>query len=127
MTKQKKALPSKWQASNKAMRAVQVAFYVDEQVQNKIRQVACLNGMSPSDMIRQITRLPVSAPPKRPRLTASLNQDDYAQLATRYKLDAQDTLEIKRRVMQELIEFATDEDNTDASTDTSIMDNGTTQ
>ena len=112
MTKQKKELPSKWQASSKAMRAVQVAFYVDEQVQIKIRQVACLNGMSPSDMIRQITRLPVSAPPKRPRLTASLNQDDYVQLAKRYGLDPKDSLEIKRRVMQELIEFATeDEEN----------------
>ncbi len=111
MTK-KKELPSKWQASKKAMRAVQVAFYVDEQVQNKIRQEACLNGMSPSDMIRQITQLPVSAPPKRPRLTASLNKDDYALLAQRYDLDPEDTLEIKRRVMQELIEFATeDKDN----------------
>ncbi len=107
----KKELPSKWQASSKAMRAVQVAFYVDEQVQNKIRQIACLNGMSPSDMIRQITKLPVSAPPKRPRLTASLNQDDYVQLATRYDLDPQDTLEIKRRVMQELIDFATQDGN----------------
>ena len=107
--KPKKELPSKWAASNKALRAVQVAFYVDEQVQNKIRQVACLNGMSPSDMIRQITKLPVSAPPKRPRLTASLNQDDYVQLAERYNLDPEDTLEIKRRVMQELIEFATED------------------
>jgi len=106
----KKELPRKWQASNKAMRAVQVAFYVDEKVQNKIRQVACLNGISPSDMIRQITKLPVSAPPKRPRLTASLNQEDYEQLAKRYQLDPQDTLEIKRRVMQELIEFATKDD-----------------
>jgi len=108
--KQKKDLPSKWQASDKAMRAVQVAFYVDEQVQNKIRQAACLNGMSPSDMIRQITKLPVSAPPKRPRLTASLNKDDYSQLAERYNLEEDDTLEIKRRVMQELIEFATQYD-----------------
>ena len=112
----KKELPSKWQASNKAMRAVQVAFYVDEQVQNKIRQVACLNGMSPSDMIRQITKLPVSAPPKRPRLTASLNQEDYVLLAERYNLDPADTLEIKRHVMQELIDFATEEeDNSDIS------------
>lgn len=116
MTKQKKELPSKWQASNKAMRAVQVAFYVDEQVQTKIRQVACLNGMSPSDMIRQITKLPVSSPPKRPRLTASLNQEDYIQLAQRYDLDPEDTLEIKRRVMQELIDFATgDIDDKDIS------------
>jgi len=106
MTKKQKELPKKWQASNKAMRAVQVAFYVDEKIQTKIRQDACLQGMSPSDLIRQITQLPVSAPPKRPRLTASLNSDDYELLAVRYDLNAEDTLEIKRRVMQELIEYA---------------------
>lgn len=104
-----KALPKKWQASDKAMRAVQVAFYVDEQVQNKIRHDACIKGISPSDMIRSITQLPVSSPPKRPRLTASLNQDDYQVLAERYGLDPTDTLEIKRHVMQELIEYATDD------------------
>ena len=105
MTKKTKELPKKWQASNKALRAVQVAFYVDEKIQIKIRQDACLQGMSPSDLIRQITQLPVSAPPKRPRLTASLNADDYKLLAVRYNLSAEDTLEIKRCVMQELIEY----------------------
>ncbi len=105
-SKQTKQLPKKWQASDKAMRAVQVAFYVDEKVQHKIRQEACLQGISPSDMIRSITHLPVSSPPQRPRLTASLNQEDYRQLAERYGLDPEDTLEIKRRVMQELIDYA---------------------
>ena len=111
MTEKKRELPHKWQATSKALKAVQVAFYVDEQVQNKIRQDACLQGISPSDMIRYITQLPVSSPPKRPRLTASLNSDDYALLAERYNLDANDTLEIKRRVMQELISYATDEES----------------
>ena len=105
MTKKPKALPKKWQASDKALRAVQVAFYVDEKIQTKIRQDACLQGMSPSDLIRQITQLPVSAPPKRPRLTASLNSDDYKLLAARYDLNPEDTLEIKRHVMQELIDY----------------------
>lgn len=104
-----KQLPKKWQASDKAMRAVQVAFYVDEKVQNKIRKDACIKGISPSDLIRTITQLPVSSPPKRPRLTASLNQEDYQLLAERYGLDAEDTLEIKRRVMQELIDYASEE------------------
>ncbi|HFE37550.1 MAG TPA: hypothetical protein ENK06_03890 [Gammaproteobacteria bacterium] len=107
MSKKQKDLPKKWQASNKAMRAIQVAFYVDEKIQTKIRQDACLKGISPSDLIRQITQLPVSAPPKRPRLTASLNPDDYAMLAARYNLNPEDTLEIKRKVMQELIKYAT--------------------
>jgi len=119
MTDKKIELPKKWQASNKAMRAVQVAFYVDEKVQTKIRQHACLQGMSPSDMIRQITELPVSSPPKRPRLTASLNNEDYELLAERYGLNPDDTLEIKRRVMQELIDYATSEENdcSDAKSD----------
>jgi len=107
MTDKKKELPKKWQASSKALRAVQVAFYVDEQVQTKIRQDACMKGISPSDLIRTITQLPVSAPPKRPRLTASLNANDYTMLAERYGLEVSDTLEIKRRVMEELIEYAT--------------------
>ena len=106
MSEKKSELPRKWQASDKAMRAVQVAFYVDEKIQTKIRQDACLKGISPSDLIRQITQLPVSAPPKRPRLTASLNKNDYDLLASRYSLNPQDTLEIKRHVMQELIEYA---------------------
>ena len=110
MTENKKELPKKWQASSKAMRAVQVAFYVDEKVQNKIRQEACLKGISPSDMIRHITDLPVSAPPKRPRLTASLNHEDYQLLAERYNLNPEDTLEIKRRVMEELISYTTSDD-----------------
>ncbi len=108
----KKTLPEKWQASTKALRAVQVAFYVDEKIQTKIRQDACLKGISPSDLIREITRLPVSPPPKRPRLTASLNKEDYDLLATRYDLNSEDTLEIKRRVMQELIDYAADCKNT---------------
>ena len=113
--KQKKPreLPQKWQASNKAMRAVQVAFYVDEKVQNRIRRDACLKGISPSDMIRTITELPISSPPKRPRLTATLNNDDYKLLAERYNLEPEDTLEIKRRVMQELIDYTTEEEGGD--------------
>jgi len=107
MAKKQKELPKKWQASSKAVRAVQVAFYVDDQIQTIIRQNACLQGISPSDLIRQITQLPVSAPPKRPRLTATLNPDDYELLAQRYSLNPDDSLEIKRHVMQELIEYAT--------------------
>jgi hypothetical protein len=112
-SKNKKELPKKWQASDKAMRAVQVAFYVDEKVQNKIRRDACIRGISPSDMIRSITQLPVSSPPKRPRLTASLNQEDYQALAERYGLDPNDTLEIKRHVMQELIDYTSSESSDD--------------
>jgi len=102
----KKDLPANWQRSDKAVKAVQVAFYVDEQVQKSIRQTACLQGMSPSDMIRRIINLPVSSPPKRPRLTASLSSQDYQDLAKRYGIDSADSLEIRRRVMQELIHFS---------------------
>jgi len=107
----KKDLPANWQRSDKAVKALQVAFYVDEQVQKSIRQTACLQGISPSDMIRTIINLPVSSPPKRPRLTASLCPQDYQELAKRYGVDSTDCLEIKRYVMQELIDFSNQHNN----------------
>lgn len=99
-------LPEKWKRSSKAVKAVQVAFSLDEAIQKKIRRSACLQDISPSDMIRSIVKLPTSAPPKRPRLTASFTPLDYEILAQRYGVDANDTLEIKKHVMQELIDFA---------------------
>lgn len=103
-------LPEKWKKSSKAVKAVQVAFSLDETIQRKIRRSACLQDISPSDMIRSIVQLPTSAPPKRPRLTASFTPQDYEELAKRYGIDATDTLEIKKKVMEELIKYA-DEDH----------------
>lgn len=98
-------VPEKWQSSVKAVKAVQVAFDMDEKVQKEIRKAAVEASLSPSDQIRLILGLPVHKKPKRPRLTVSLSHEDYQTLAEKYQLDADQQLEIKRKLMDELIEF----------------------
>jgi hypothetical protein len=99
-----KNMPDKWQSSVKAIKAVQVAFDMDEKVQLSIRKQALEAGLSPSDQIRDILGLPINKRPKRPRLTVSLGPDDYLVLAEKYNLKAEQQLEIKRKLMEELIE-----------------------
>jgi len=98
-----KKIPEKWQSSVKAMKAVQVAFDMDEKIQLSIRKEALEAGLSPSDQIRDILGLPVNKRPKRPRLTVSLAPTDYQVLAEKYGLKADQQLEIKRKLMDELI------------------------
>ena len=98
-----KKIPEKWQSSIKAMKAVQVAFDMDEKIQLSIRKEALEAGLSPSDQIRDILGLPVNKRPKRPRLTVSLAPTDYQVLAEKYGLQAVQQLEIKRKLMDELI------------------------
>lgn len=98
--------PARWQSSDDAIRAVQVAFDVEEAVLSAIRRAAFESNLSTSDQIREILGLSVSSRPKRPRLTVSLAPSDYEILATRYALPSEDRLAIKERVTRELIEFA---------------------
>ena len=97
-------IPDKWQSSIKAIKAVQVAFDMDEKIQLSIRKEALDAGLSPSDQIRDILGLSVNKRPKRPRLTVSLAPEDYQVLAKKYGLQAEQQLEIKRKLMDELIE-----------------------
>jgi len=99
-----KTMPDKWQSSVKAIKAVQVAFDMDEKIQLSIRKEALDAGLSPSDQIRDILGLTINKRPKRPRLTVSLAPDDYQTLAEKYGLKAEQQLEIKRKLMDELIE-----------------------
>lgn len=96
-------LPEKWQSSVKAAKATQVAFDMDEKIQMAIRREALEEGMSPSDQIRTILGLPVNKRPKRPRLTVSLSPDDYLVLAEKYNLQPEQQLEIKKKLMADLI------------------------
>ncbi len=96
-------MPDKWQSSIKAMKAVQVAFDMDEKVQLSIRKEALEAGLSPSDQIRDILGLAINKRPKRPRLTVSLAPDDYQVLAKKYGLAAEQQLEIKKKLMDELV------------------------
>lgn len=96
-------IPEKWQSSLKAVKAVQVAFDMDEKIQLAIRTEAVKAGLSPSEQIRDILGLPINKRPKRPRLTVSLAPADYDILAKKYDLSAEQQLEIKKRLMDELI------------------------
>lgn len=101
-----RTIPEKWQSSVKAAKATQVAFDMDEKIQMTIRRQALEHGFSPSDQIRTILGLQTSKRPKRPRLTVSLSADDYQALADKYQLAADDQLEIKKRLMAELTQYA---------------------
>jgi hypothetical protein len=98
-------IPDKWQSSVKAVKAVQVAFDMDEKIQLAIRKQALEAGISPSEQIRDILGLPINKRPKRPRLTVSLSADDYALLAKKYALSSEQQLEIKKKLMDDLINY----------------------
>jgi hypothetical protein len=98
--------PARWKGSDDAIKAVQVAFDVEEAVMEAVRGAAFHNRLSPSDQIRQLLSLPTTERPKRPRLTVTLSPDDYVELGRRYGLPAEDRLAIKQKVTEELIQFA---------------------
>ena len=98
--------PARWSGSDDALRAVQVAFDVEEAVLQAVRAAAFHNNLSTSDQIRALLQLAAPTRPKRPRLTVSLTAADYETLALRYGLPPDDKLSIKERVTQELIHFA---------------------
>lgn len=103
-----KPKPVRWSGSDDALRAVQVAFDVEQSVLQAVRAAAFKNNLSTSDQIRQWLHLTTVTPkPKRPRLTVSLTSQDYALLAERYGLAVDDRLSIKEKVTQELIQCAT--------------------
>jgi len=98
-------IPDKWQSSVKAAKATQIAFDMDEKIQLEIRKEALEAGLSPSDKIRDILGLSVNKRPKRPRLTVSLSSDDYLVLADKYQLSPHEQLEIKKKLMDDLIQY----------------------
>ncbi|MDD3484717.1 hypothetical protein [Azovibrio restrictus] len=98
--------PARWQSSDDAIRAVQVAFDVEEAVLEAVRRAAFEENRSTSDQIRALLGLSTASRPKRPRLTVSLAPADYELLAQRYGLAADDRLAIKEQVTLELIRFA---------------------
>ncbi len=93
----------KWGSQKKAIKATQIAFEVERKVAKKIHYLAADDGITPSSQIRKLIGLDYT-PPKRPRLTVSLSDEDYKILGTRYDLPATERLEIKRRMMQELMD-----------------------
>ena len=102
-------LNERWSSSQKALKAVQVAFDTSEDVAIRLRLEAVRGGLSPSDLIRRIVGLPVRTRPVRPRLTVSLSDADFRILAERYGLEPADRLAIKRRVMEEITSVGDEE------------------
>jgi hypothetical protein len=91
-----------WKKDNTA-KSVQVAFELEQQIARTIHVLAAQEGLTPSNMIRKMIGLSYSAP-KRPRLTLSLTPDDYQQLGEKYSTSPDNSVEIKRQIIQELIE-----------------------
>lgn len=96
----------KWQDEKKAIKATQVAFDFSTEAQLLIKKEALTNSLNPPDQIRKILGLPYSKKPVRPRLTVTLKPEDFEILAEKYGLDADNQLEIRDRVSEELIRFA---------------------
>ncbi len=96
-------LPERWRKEKQATRAVQVAFDLGERVQNAIRQEALDRGINPSDRVREILGLKVSAKPKRVRLSISLAEQDFESLADSFGLDPSDRIGIKQMAAERLI------------------------
>ncbi len=95
---------TQWNQGDSAVKATQVAFELEQKIARQIHEMAAKEGLTTSSQIRKLIALPYS-PPKRPRLTVSLSSEDYIELGKKYKIDPADTLEIKRKIMQELIEM----------------------
>lgn len=101
----KKSIPEKWQSEQRAVKATQVAFDVGEEVQYQLRLEALQQGVTPSERIRQILGLPTGKRAKRPRLSISLSEDDFAALARDYDIHEIDRVEIKKHAAQTLIDY----------------------
>ena len=102
----KRELPDKWKDEEKAIKAIQVAFDLDESVQYVIRREALDMEINPSERMRQILGLITNKVPQRPRLSISLKPKDFETLAMRYNVDASDKRSIKQLASLEIQKYA---------------------
>ncbi len=93
-------LPESWEQEARAVRAVQIAFDLDEDIQKAIRREALEMDMNPSDRIRQLLGLPTRERPRRLRLSISLSEEEIRQLAEQYDLDINDRVSIKHKAAE---------------------------
>lgn len=104
----KQQITEKWAKEKQAVRATQVAFDLAEKVQYHIRRQALEENLTPSDYIRKVLGLKVSAKPKRLRLSISLSADEMIQLAENYDLSPDDRVAIKQKAAEVLIAHSED-------------------
>ena len=91
-----------WDQDKKTVKSVQIAFELEQKIAQKIQIMAAEDGLTPSSQIRKLIGLDY-APPKRPRLTLSLSEQDYNILAEKYHIQADDKIAIKRHIINNLI------------------------
>jgi hypothetical protein len=106
MSEKKELTPKRWSESDSAIRATQVAFDVENEIIDTIKVQACKKSVTPSDMIRLILGLGVTAKRVRPRLTMSLKEQDYIDLAKKYGLKPSERLAIKAKIIEEIRDYA---------------------
>ena len=93
----------KWTEERHAVKAVQIAFDVGDEVNRRIRFEALERGINPPDRIREILGLSVNRKPQRPRLSISLNDDDFQALGEVFGVDPDDRLRIRQLAAERLI------------------------
>ncbi|MEJ6590404.1 MAG: hypothetical protein QNL99_00350 [SAR86 cluster bacterium] len=98
------SISGQWEKEKSALKAVQVAFDVGDDVNQLIRFEALTQGISPTDRVRQLLGLTVNARPMRPRLSISLSERDFTELAARFGVDASDRLKIRQMAAEKLIQ-----------------------
>lgn len=98
-------MKAKWQKEQAAAAAVQVAFDLGMETQTVLKKEALDEHLNTSDLMRKILQLPYKKKPVRPRLTLSLSEQDFIELAERYDLTPDDRLQIKELAAQELIQY----------------------
>ena len=99
-------LPARSVSSVQAIKAEQVAFDVSQAVLEAVRKAAFASSLSTSDQVRAVLGLDIVRQAKRPRLTISLNNEDYEILGQRFGLAPSDYLAIKEQVIATLVAFS---------------------
>lgn len=99
----------KWISERRVLKKLQMHFTFQQNILRKIRYDAADDYIVPSDIVRKIIGLPYIKV-QRPRIGLSFNKDELDQLAQHYDLEVTDEAEIKRRVIDEVTQYYS-EDN----------------
>jgi len=107
MSKEKKAGNTDWGSkSAKNIKAIQEAFQLSGDIPDVIREAACHEGLSTSDMCRKILDLPIEVKKTGGRrLTVSLKPEDYEMLSERWGLPLDARQAIRSRMRQDIENF----------------------
>jgi len=97
---------TQWEKQARAAKATQVAFDVSESVNEYIQKRSVDFKLKPSDFIRKTLGLDYKQKKIRPRLTITLNEEDYARLSELFAIAADDHIAIKHAVAKKLIQVS---------------------